>query len=66
MLRLLYGSFDYVCAQSLSFKPVFEPIHIAIHLSILIFRPEHASLIVFSSSNSVLCDPSNMKFLSSA
>ena len=32
-----------------------------------ICRPEHASnsLIVFSISNSVLCDPSNVKFVSS-
>ena len=56
MPRILYGSFDQgsgICAQSLSFEPVFEPIHVAVHLSIFIFRPEHASnsLIVFSSSN---------------
>ena len=71
MPRIVYGSFDHgsgICVQSLSFEPVFEPIHVAVHLSIFIFRPEHASnsLIVFSSSNSVLCDPSNVKFVSSA
>ena len=68
MPRILYGSFDQgsgICARILSFEPVFEPIDVAVHL--YSFRPEHASnsLIVFSISNSVLCDPSNVKFVSS-
>ena len=71
MPRILYSSFDQgsgTWVQSISFEPVFEPIHVEVHLSILIFRREHASnsLIVFSTSNSVLCDPSNVKFVSSA
>ena len=46
-MALLTKLVVHVGKVCLSFEPVFEPINVAIHFSILIFIPEHVSNFLF-------------------